>query len=147
MITEIEIKYEPVRALSWKQPYASMMIHGKQETRSWDTKYRGLVLICASLQPYNVNQICSISGPHHARRVLDIVDIKNVPRGEAIAVGRLVGSRPMRPDDMDKTFVSYYEDLFIHIYSDVRPIWPFRWKGKQGWSTLTEAEKAKIILL
>lgn len=147
MITEIEIKYEPVRALSWKQPYASMMLHGKQETRSWDTKYRGLVLICASLQPYSVPQMCSVSGAHHARRVLNIIDLKNVPRGHAIAVGRLVGSRPMRPDDMDTTFVSFCEDLFVHIYSDVRPIKPFPWKGKQGWATLTREDKDKIILL
>lgn len=147
MITDIEIKYEPVRALSWKQPYASMMLQGKQETRVWPTKYTGLVLICASMQPYTVPQICSISGAHHGRKVLGLVDLKTAPRGHAIAVGRLVGSRPMVPSDQDSTFVSYYQDLFVHIYSDVRAIKPFRWVGKQGWCTLTAEQKEQIILL
>lgn len=147
MITDIEIKFDPVRALSWKQPYASMMLHGKQETRSWPTKYQGLVLICASQQPYNVNQIYQISGAHHGRRIAETINLKEVPKGMAIAVGRLVGCRAMMPNDMDSTFVSYYSDLFVHIYSDVRPIQPFEWKGKQGWTTLTAEQKEKIILL
>lgn len=41
-----------IRALSTKQPYASLMLHGKVETRTWDSKYLGWVLICASKQAY-----------------------------------------------------------------------------------------------
>ena len=48
---------EPIKALSWKQPYASLMLKGKIETRSWPTNYRGLVLICASKAPYSIKEI------------------------------------------------------------------------------------------
>lgn len=146
-MNQLDIKYNEIRALSWKQPYASMMLHGKQETRSWNTKYTGLVLICASLQPYNTTQLCSISGAHYARQILNLVNPKEAPKGMAIALGRLVGSRPMKEADMDTTFVSYYEDLFVHIYSHVRAIKPFPWKGKQGWTTLSQEQKQQIILL
>lgn len=51
-----------LRALSWKEPFASLMLLGKIETRVWDTKYRGLVLICASKQIYTADEIRHISG-------------------------------------------------------------------------------------
>jgi hypothetical protein len=43
---------QKLMALSWKQPYAELMLHGKIETRTWQTKYRGWVMVCASKQPY-----------------------------------------------------------------------------------------------
>jgi hypothetical protein len=50
-----EFLNQEIRALTWKEPYASLMLHGKIETRTWYTKYRGLVLICAGLKHYNEN--------------------------------------------------------------------------------------------
>lgn len=53
---------EEIRALSWKEPYASLMLHGKIETRPWSTKYRGLVLVCASQKPYTEAELMGIAG-------------------------------------------------------------------------------------
>lgn len=103
---------EPMKALSWKEPYATLMLHGKVETRTWHTSYRGLVLICSSKQPYASKIIQKISGADGLLRILNVmtkyIDSKFY-RGNAIAVGRLVDCRPMIKSDEEKTFVQYRE--------------------------------------
>ena len=168
---------ETLRALSWKQPFASLMLHGKVETRVWDTKYRGWVLICASKAPYPVLEFADIVGDQGKRVIetlgLEIVkargnykfflDKDKMPLAKAIAIGRLVSSKKMdgfafvRGLDQPnitysemierKTFVKYNADLWCHSYADVQPIVPFEWHGSQGWRTVDEETKSKIILL
>lgn len=151
-ITIEEIKGNKVLALSWKQPYGSLMLHGKIETRTWKTNYRGLVLICCSNSGYSFETILNISGEQQLRRMNYFLaqDLRNkagLRMAHAIAIARLVDCRPMKPEDENKTFVKYYPDLFCHVYEDVTPIEPFPWKGKQGWSTVSDEVKGKIILL
>lgn len=119
---------EDILALSLKQPYADLMLKGKIETRTWSTSYRGLVLICASLQPYNFSHLMGISGEWQMDRMQKILsplmlDNGNSKRrnfyldnwrdlfqkGVAIAVGRLVDCRLMTKEDEDKCFVKYCE--------------------------------------
>lgn len=148
---------ETVRALSWKQPFASLMLHGKIETRVWNSKYRGWVLICASKQPYNKNLVYQIAGENHERYLSIVETLKNDKtagiNGKAIAVGYLTSSKFMADHSGDKDFierkcfVGFNQELWMHEYMDVQPIVPFDWKGKQGWSTLDEETKDKIILL
>ena len=130
-----------VRALSWKQPYASLMLHGKIETRKWPTKYRGLVLICASKTGYKFEVINNqISGSKQCDRIwltLECERFKDLPSGQAIALGELVDCRKMRPEDEDACFVKYNPDLWCHIYRNVRAIQPFDYKGSQGWRKIT----------
>lgn len=141
---------QPVRALSWKEPFASAMIIGKIETRTWDTKYRGLVLICASQKKYSEGDIIAISGEVQSQRLLvDFINNKRIIEnpGKAIAIGRLIDSRPMTPNDESATFVKYRPGLYCHVYADVTPIKPFDWKGSQGWRTVSEEIKSKIEFL
>lgn len=140
------LENEVVRALSWKQPYANLMLppNNKIETRTWNTKYRGLVLICASKVPYHQEVFYGISGKDQYARIWKTLDPDDLPLGEAIAVGRLVDSRPMKKEDEDKCFVEYHPDLFCHVYEDVTPISPIPWKGSQGWRTLTEDQIKQI---
>jgi len=144
---------EVIRALSWKQPYAEMMLHGKIETRTWNTNYRGLVLICASKKGYNFNQVYSIAGDKQILRITDVLGRNNDHwyglhrSGIAIAVGRLIDCRPMRKEDEDKCFVEFHPDLYCHVYEDVKEIKPFDWKGSQGWKKLDEETIKKITLL
>lgn len=133
---------EPVRALSWKQPFASLMLADKIETRTWYTKYRGLVLICASQSPYSESEVRKISGNQYSN-MLDILR-RTEPRGVAIAVGRLIDCRRMRPEDEEKCFVQYDENLWCHVYADVRQIEAFPFKGAQGWKQLTAEQILKI---
>lgn len=67
--------------------------------------------------------------------------------GYAIAVGRLIDCRKMKPEDEDKTFVKYRPDLYCHIYQDVRPIKPIAWKGSQGWRTVEQEIINKIVFI
>lgn len=159
---------ETLRALSWKQPFASLMLHGKVETRVWDAKYRGLVLICASKAPYSHAEVQDIAGEEQWKRITDLLGFEfkssvHVPLAQAIAIGRLVSSKKMdgfafvRGLDQPKltysemierkTFVKYNADLWCHSYTDVQPIVPFEWSGVQGWKTVDEETKSKIILL
>ena len=143
---------ETIQALSWKEPYGSLMLHGKIETRTWPTKYRGLVLICASKAPYPSNTVKSISGIHQFGRIIetlhgDTMNTKYPRSGVAFAIGYLMDCRPMQKSDENHCYVEYYPDLFCHIYRDVKPIEEFAWKGSQGWRKLTEEEIKKIKIL
>jgi hypothetical protein len=158
MITVEEILSSEVRALSWKQPYASAMLCGKIETRSWSTNYRGLVLICVSKEPFAPREITEISGSIQEKRMLLNLLSKGLWKyynGFAIAIARLVDCRPMTKEDEAATFVQYKEPwtetavrgkhkqykmvehrLWCHVYEDVTPITPFTFKGAQGWKKL-----------
>lgn len=137
---------EEIRALSWKEPFGSLMLLGKIETRVWPTKYRGKVLICCSKKEYNLDVVRQICGQKQYTRILHTkIDYYSI--GNAIAIGDLVDCRRMKPDDEDKCFVQYHPDLWCHIYENVKKIQPFPWKGSQGWRTLSPEIKSKIIIL
>ena len=123
-----------LRALSWKEPFASLMLHGKIETRTWSTNYRGRVLICASKAPYNMKNRLAIMGFSNHMKVKNM-GLK-LFSGQAIAVGDLVDCRPMTRDDEAATFVKYKDGLYCHVYENVRAIEPIPIKGQQGWKKL-----------
>ena len=147
-------------ALSWKEPYATLMLHGKIETRTWATNYRGPVLLCASKTGYARKKLNEIAGEEQLQRLHALLwDMPmNHFDGCAFAIGRLVGCRPMVKADENKCFVQYREPwtevrrcvkefsgltnvekrLWLHVYQDVRPIEPFTWKGAQGWKTVSQ---------
>lgn len=141
------IEDDKIMALSWKEPFASLMLQGKIETRVWKTDYRGFVLICTSKKKYNNQEVLNISGPEQYQRVIDMLDGKEMKHGYAIAIGKLIHCRKMIKADEDKCFVEYNPDLWCHIYEDVRPIVPFEWKGTQGWKKLIRLDLEKILLI
>lgn len=175
MITAKDIQEEKVMALSWRQPYADMMIAGKIETRTWPTNYRGLVLICASKESYLDSDIQNITGMGASFKFLAFftrlpVGIEkrsyNFLKGHAIAIGRLVDCRPMAATDQTMTLVLYKKPwvetlcrgkkrqfkmveklLWCHVYEDVMPIEPFEWKGTLGWKTVSDDVKALIKMI
>ena len=136
------------RTLSWNQPYASLMLHGKIETRRRQTNVRGKVLICSCAKGYSHKIIDSISGQDARYRIYSILNTEpslfNLPKGKAIAVADLVNCRPMTKADEEKCFVEYKEPLFIPngklwcwVFDKVQAIEPFEVKGKQGWGFVT----------
>ncbi len=157
---------EEIRYLGWKQPFASLMLYGKIETRTWDTKYRGLVLITASKAPYHMEQYADIAGDSYQHIWDTLGNPETVICGHAIAVGRLVDSKPMTKEDEGKCFVEYREPwieervskktgikkkvlvkLWCHVYEDVQAIEPFEIKGAQGWRKLNQETIIKIKYL
>ena len=150
MITTSDIKNAgEIRALWWRNPFAALMLHGKYETRTWPTKYRGLVLICASKQPYRPADLINICPPEDLNRMPGI--LSNEPAfkmsGCAIAIGRLVDCYTMKDmisrgdgyaftDIHEKTFVKYDPEKWVHEYADVTRITPFQIAGAQKWRIL-----------
>lgn len=132
-----------IRALSWKEPYASLMLVGKIETRTWYTKYRGLVLICCSQKPYNWVSVNEISGVEEFNRIVLAINKRKAIHsgrldGKAIAIGLLADCRHMHPNDAEACYVKYHQDLWCHVYTIVKPIVPFEWKGSRKWGKVGE---------
>jgi hypothetical protein len=131
------------------------MLIGKIETRTWKTNYRGLVLICSSKKFYTDSQVEEITGKALLNKMLDgfrwldsiSKEMDYFKDGFAIGLGKLVDCRPMVEADEEKTFVKFNPKLYCHIYENVIPVKPFEFKGCQGWKTLDEETKNRIILL
>lgn len=145
---------EQIKALSWKEPYGTLMLYGKIETRTWKTNYRGLILMCASKKGYDYKTVKTISGLQTDRTITHYqthhtITLRNSYgyHGKAFAIGNLIDCRPMKPEDEEKAFVRYYSDLFCWVFEDVKPIQPFDWKGSLGFRNLTLEEKKKIKLV
>lgn len=119
-----------MRSLSWKQPFATAMLYGKIETRTWDTKYRGKVLICSSKKPYRYDDLEEISGYRLFSNMMSKIkhDLAFDLDGYAIAIGDLVDSRPMELQDQERAYVLYSPNLYCHIYENVQGIIPIPWK-------------------
>ena len=148
MVTHEQIRREGIKSLSFKQPYAAMMLFGKMETRTWNTSYRGPVLICASKKSYNLQQVLEISWEFNydtIRLNYDIYPEIFNHEGKAFAVGRLVNVRKMKESDETKAFVKFNPDLYVHIYEDVHLIKPFEWKGSLGYHDVSQEFINKII--
>lgn len=151
-MTDIWAPDQRLMALSWKQPFAFLMLHDKTETRSWNTNTRGWVLICSSKIPYNLRQIESIAGIYQFDRIVNHfkktpIDDPTKKHGMAIAIGKLVDCRLMEKTDEDKCFVKFYPGLYCHVYEHVKAIEPFPWKGTQGWKEVAPEIKNKIKFL
>lgn len=147
---------EIVKALTWKQPFASLMLHGKAETRTLNTQYRGWVLICAGKEPYDLKTLREISGDWQIQRMItklnSVFPLGGLITAHAIGVGYLSDTKYMwqyqhKEEVEDKTFVKYHETLHVHEYINVQPIEPFHYRGTQGWTVLTDEIKDKIILI
>lgn len=134
-----------VRSLFWKQPFAALMLHGKIETRTWNTAYRGLVLICATKKPVqDLRQYSNGEQIPFIEYFLATDPVSHI-HGHALALGRIVESRPMQKQDEERCMVAYNPALWCHVYQDVRKIKPFALCGNpQGWKILAE-EQIKMI--
>jgi len=127
-------------ALSLTQPWATLIAIGAKriETRSWSTKYRGLMAIHAAKGfPVEAQQACEGSSfvraldggrssaryytpPHVGSRRFD----GGLPLGQIIATARLLDVRPTKPYDDDEAFRATDECAFGD-YSAGRFAWVF----------------------
>ncbi len=97
-----------MKALSIKQPWANRIARGEKtiETRTWQTHYRGPLLIVSSRRP----------------------DIS--PAGCALAVAELIDCRPMTSADEPAACCPLYPGAFAWVLRNVRPIPPIPVKGQ-----------------
>lgn len=94
-----EVGNQAMKALSVRQPHAGLIVVGikRYETRSWHTRYRGDVLLCASAAPSNLG-----------------------PAGVALAIVELIDCRPMTPADAPVACTAYKSGLYVWELANVR---------------------------
>lgn len=156
-ITQEEIHNSGIKGLSLKPPFSELMLppYNKQETRTWETRYRGLVLICASVLPYADRELVELCGQEQYSRILQLLGVKwynVVKRGNAIAVGRLVDCLPGSVEPVPSvaeywTYVKYNPKLWVHKFTDVTPIKTFPIRGQLNYFDITGEQKERIKIL
>lgn len=133
-----------MKCLSVRQPFASLifdavlspepigpdLISKTIETRTWATKYRGPLLIIASMQWHKGHVLTAKQGRQkineHARRFKEC----HFPTGMAIGVVDLVDCRPMTADDEVAACCELYDGAFSWVLENPRKIVPFEFKGR-----------------
>lgn len=107
-----------MKALSVKQPWASLIASGKKtiETRTRSTSHRGPLLICAT-KPDGM-----------ARCIVDIIDC-----------------RPMRAGDWKGACCEPYPNAWGWIIGSVTPIEPFPVRGQLGLFDAAEPPEAQTL--
>lgn len=100
-----------MKSLSVKQPWASLLINGEKtvECRTWYTKYRGELLICASKGDF------------------ELEDGLILPGGYALGVVELYDIRRMTRADLENAFLpeEWEEDALMGYAWHVRPVRSF----------------------
>lgn len=118
-----------MKALSIKQPWANMIAGGKKviETRKWSTKYRGPLLIVASLKP-DLTALPETTDPKLNAKVVK----EHGPYGCAIATAYLAGCRRMMREDEYPARCKLYRGAFAWDLVNIQRIKPFPVKGRLG---------------
>ena len=143
-----------VRSLCWYQPFASLMLHGKIETRMWknNSYVRGKILICSTNIPFNDFDLFNLVGKNKLSRIIDTLkkDPSRKLNGYAIAIGDYVNFRPMKLKDEEMAFIPYSKKRKCLIFKNVKRIKPFilskEFRG-QSFRILDEEQKSKIKIL
>lgn len=158
---------ETIRTLGLYQPFATLMLHGKVETRfvTYPKKAPfqfGKYLIYSTIKCYDFDEAMDLMGDQEAearvifRKEFEMghagtihPDTRNLLLGHAIGIGDLIEIiDPITPDNNVKTFVEYVEPCSRRrvglVFENMRRIKPFPFKGKQGIGFLTPEQKQLI---
>ncbi|MEK7526069.1 MAG: ASCH domain-containing protein [Patescibacteria group bacterium] len=95
-----KIKARTWKAISLKQPYANLICSGQKsiETRKWQTKYRGDLVICSSQNP------------------------KIEPFGKALCIVEVYDIAPMQIKDEQKACIKIYPKAHSWFLRNLRVI-------------------------
>lgn len=102
-----------MKALSVRQPWASLIASGAKtiELRSWPTRYRGELLICAS-------------------KSADAGATPEMPRGVALVVVEVTDCRPFEPADAEAACVPWRPGLHAWVLRVLYRVDPLPVVGK-----------------
>lgn len=143
---------ETIRTLGLYQPFASLMLHGKIETR-WVSRYRrpgfkkGKYLLYSTLKEFSFAEVEYLSNTDVLNNIERI--LKQEPtrwlKGYALCVADLVEVRLLTLEDEPMAFVNcigakvdivnkkdVVKNQWALVFNNVTRIEPFQFKGKQG---------------
>lgn len=158
---------DKIRTLGFYQPFGSLMLHGKTETR-WVRKGKkppfplGQYLFYTTQVPCSQSNLFNWSGVEIMATITDAL-LTDETRGLnqcAIGIGTLTEIKLLQKDDK-KTFVKFsgtktelINDVEVEKvqwglhFTNVQKIEPFIWKyGKQGVGFVPESELTKIKII
>lgn len=130
-----------MKCISLIQPWASLVIRGakRYETRSWETSYRGPLLIAACKKfPADCKTLC-LSDPFFT--ALDLIDpqsVETLPLGCILGRVSLAACLPAaevqaKLDDEERAFGDFTAGRFAWLLDDpVRYANPLPWRGSLG---------------
>lgn len=125
-----------MRALSIRQPWAWLIVHGHKlvENRDWSTPWRGEFLIHAgaSLVQREYREIQRQALGDLDIAIPDFTDLQQVPRGGIVGMAELVRV----VTDSDSPF---FMGPFGFELRNVRPLPFVPWKGQLGWFDVPRA--------
>ena len=126
-----------MKALSIRQPFAHMLEHGRKtiEVRSKPTKYRGEILICASLKIHDgqIRWQESSTGLYivqNAKEYAKEYFISN--RGVALAVADLHDCTEFEKEHEDRAMIPFIANHYAWHFKNVEQITPYPVKGQLG---------------
>lgn len=124
-----------------------MLGYKNKETRTWNIKYRGDLLICAAKRPHNGNVLlpgimmgkgAKVSTPLECSKALD--DFPELAIfGVALCVVNVVGCSPMRYADQQDACCFWYPGAYCWELEDVRPVEQVQIKGSQGFFSVDDS--------
>ena len=110
-----------MKALSVKQPWALALVDGVKtiEVRSWSTRHRGPLVVCASASPNNWFWYDEDNREHWL-----------IPAGCIMGIVDLVDCRPMTKADEDAALCDYFPGDFAWVVKPIARCRPDPIKGK-----------------
>jgi len=128
-----------MKAISIKQPWAQLIAQGLKtlEIRSWKTKYRGPLLICASAK--SADFLKAYKKLNHPTRGIWHEDREEGPGsdwenyyqlGKAIAIVELIDIKPFEPSNEQEALCDYAPGLYAWRLKLIEQIEPFNVKGQ-----------------
>lgn len=148
------MKDDIIFTLGLYQPFASLMLHGKIETRMWKYNFwtRGKCLIYSTAKQYSNSELFNLCGEKIFGSIITTLagePTRNLTGGYALCIGDLVDYRHMEEKDEARCFVPYMYERQCLIFENVQRIEPFildkKFRG-QGIRYLDEKEMSKIKL-
>lgn len=162
---------EKIRTLGLYQPYASLMLHGKIESR-WVEEGKkppfplGKYLIYSTKKSYSVEEFKHVAGDYYndARNIITREETSTL-NGYAICMGDLVKREKLGYNQLPKAFVDinitmvkmgkedidWYKEIIVDgrqlwglHFENVKRIKPFEFKGKQGVGFLSRVDQMRI---
>lgn len=146
----VEPKTIPFKAISIKQPFAGLIAYGGKslEIRTWSTKYRGRLLICASRTIYRGDVMLPGKGSAllpgkgldktttPAKKFWDAIRyggyVLGFGTGVAVCTVDLVNVRPMVKEDELAARHPFIEGAFVWEFENPLRINPVEVTGKLG---------------
>lgn len=142
-----------IRTLGLYQPFASLMLHGKIETRLIEVGKKppfkeGKYIIYSTKKKYSSEEVYNIAGALQQARIDHSLSHEPTKYNiqQAICIGDLVEVRPMAETDEDSAFVQYHGIIkklvpdrgmvpykqWCLIFRDMKRIVPFDFKDANG---------------